>query len=54
MPAGLEAIPTEPVFQGAGLASLGSLYAGPPVPSPLGSPPWSTKPSTRRWNVRQS
>ena len=26
----------------------------PPVPSPLGSPPWIMKPSMTRWKVRPS
>jgi hypothetical protein len=30
------------------------VYPGPPVPSPLGSPPWMTKSGTMRWKVRPS
>ena len=29
-------------------------FSAPPVPSPLGSPPWIMNPSMMRWNVRPS
>jgi isoleucyl-tRNA synthetase len=48
LPAELEAMPAVPRGHVDGFVSFGSLYAGPPVPSPRGSPPWTTKPGTIR------
>ena len=41
-----------PVNCSAALNSSSNLYPGPPVPSPLGSPPWIMKSLITRWNVR--
>ena len=51
------AMATDPSgYCGAALAgsSSANLYPGPPVPVPVGSPVWSTKPGMTRWKTTQS
>ena len=46
---GLAQTPSVYAVPGGGTSTV--LYPGPPVPVPVGSPPWITKPGTTRWKV---
>src|SRR5579864_2208126 len=46
------AMASEPILYAPALgSSSANVYPGPPVPVPVGSPPWSTNPGMTRWNT---